>query len=918
MAALYGHVGEYVEGQEEWRQYAERMQHYFAANGVENADKKRAILLSVVGPATYKLISSLVAPVKPGEKTYEQLVTLLTEHYNPKPSEIVQRFRFNSRFRQAGESVATYVSQLRAIAIDCNFGTSLDQMLRDRIVCGVNNDRIQQRLLAEKELTLTKALDLAQGLEMAAQHVRELQTAKQLGQNGQTGQVQNLTFGKRSSGKPPKACFRCGKAGHVPSLCPFKGARCHNCGKVGHIRKTCRQPRKPSDDSGQGSPRDKRGKEGVKTVLESGEEDSEESDIDYSSGLFCVSGGRCKPILVDIEVEGKSVSLELDTGAAVSLVSEATYRKLWPEKQLQESSTRLTTYSGESLTVCGEFLADVRYGSQRAQLPLFVLEGTGPNLFGRNWLETIRLDWQQIHHVHGVSLQEVLSRHRAVFGDDLGTFTGYEAKIHVDEGAKPRFCRARPVPYAMKTGVEKELDRLVQQGVLEPVQYSDWAAPIVPVLKGDRSIRICGDFKMTINQASKLDRYPIPRVEDLLATLAGGKTFSKLDMSQAYTQLPLEEKSKDLTVINTHKGLFRYTRLPYGVSSAPGIFQRVMEGLLKSIPGVVVYMDDILVTGPSDQEHLASLEEVLQRIESVGLRLKKSKCFFMQRSVVFLGHLVDAQGLHPLPEKVQAVREAREPRNVSELRSYLGLLTYYSRFLPNMASILTPLYFLLRKSTPWKWSGKEREAFRASKKLLLSADVLVHYNPELDLVLACDASAYGLGAVLSHRVADGTEQPIAFASRMLSDTERRYSQVEKEALAIIFGVRHFHSYVYGRHFYLQTDHKPLTTLLGESHAVPQQASGRIMRWALTLSSYEYSLVFRPTGKHGNADALSRLPLPKTPEHVPVPAEVVLLVEGLQDSPIRPIRFVRGHGETRSYRRYSLVCGAVGQIECLRT
>ena len=192
MAALYGHIGEFVETQEEWRQYAERIQHYFAANGVTDAERKCAIFLSVIGPRTYKLLSSLVAPSKPGEKTYDELVVALTEHHSPAPSEIVQRFKFNSQFRHAGESVATYVAELRSIAQTCNYSSSLDEMLRDRIVCGINDDRIQQRLLSERGLTYKKALELSQGLETAAKNVRELQSAKQ-----EPAQVHKVTPGRR-------------------------------------------------------------------------------------------------------------------------------------------------------------------------------------------------------------------------------------------------------------------------------------------------------------------------------------------------------------------------------------------------------------------------------------------------------------------------------------------------------------------------------------------------------------------------------------------------------------------------------------------------------------------------------------------------------------------------------------------------
>ena len=418
------------------------------------------------------------------------------------------------------------------------------------------------------------------------------------------------------------------------------------------------------------------------------------------------------------------------------------------------------------------------------------------------------------------------------------------------------------------------------------MQFADWAAPIVPVLKADKeSLRICGDFKQTVNTASKLDRYPIPKIEDLFANLAGGKSFTKLDMSQAYQQIPLEEESCKYVVINTHRGLFQYNRLPFGVSSAPGIFQRVMESLLNGIPHVVVYLDDILVTGPTEEAHMAALEEVLKRLKTAGLRLRKEKCVFMAPSVAYLGHKIDAQGLHPLPDKVQAIQEAPRPQNSSQLKSYLGLLSYYSKFLPHLSTVLAPLYQLLQWDRKWRWTQVHTKTFEQSKKLLLSSQVLVHFDPRLEIRLACDASDYGVGAVLSHRMPNGVEKPVGFISRTLSEAEKKYSQVEKEALACVVGVKRFRSYLWGHHFILQTDNKPLLSLLNEHKAIPQQAANRIQRWAWILSAYEYTITWRNTFQHANADALSRLPLPEAPGHSPVPAELVLMMEQLQEAPI---------------------------------
>ena len=257
----------------------------------------------------------------------------------------------------------------------------------------------------------------------------------------------------------------------------------------------------------------------------------------------------------------------------------------------------------------------------------------------------------------------------------------------------------------------------------------------------------------------------------------------------------------------------------------------------------------------------------------------------MAPSVVYLGHRIDAQGLHPLAEKVKAIQEAPKPNNVSELKAYLGLLSYYSKFLPNLSTTLAPLYSLLRASTRWHWTAEQEEAFKASKHLLTSSQVLVHFDPKLDIVLSCDASAYGIGAVLSHRMPDGSEKPVGFVSRTLSAAEKNYSQIEKEGLACVFGVKRFHSYLYGHSFTLITDHKPLLSLFNAQQAIPPQASARIQRWALTFAMYEYTLSFRSTKAHGNADAMSCLPLPNTPQTTPLPPEMVLLMEELEKSPV---------------------------------
>ena len=343
--------------------------------------------------------------------------------------------------------------------------------------------------------------------------------------------------------------------------------------------------------------------------------------------------------------------------------------------------------------------------------------------------------------------------------------------------------------------METGLERLESLGIVIPVQHSNWAAPVVPVLKANGTIRLCGDYRVTINKAAKVDAYPLPRVEELFAALAGGKYFSKFDMSQAYLQVQLDEHSRELVAINTHKGLFQYTRLPFGVSAAPAIFQRCMENLLQGCQGVSVYLDDILVTGSIVEDHLTNLDKVLSTMTKAGLTLNQAKCKFLLPSVEYLGHVIDQHGVHHSQEKVKAIKEAPEPHNISELRSFLGIINYYARFLPNLSTKLTPLYNLLQKEFKWEWSQKQAKTFMAAKDALQVDALLIHYDSSKQLVLACDASPYGLGAILSQIMEDSLEKPIAYASRTLAAAEKNYSQLEKEALAVVYTVGKFHNYL---------------------------------------------------------------------------------------------------------------------------
>ena len=878
-STAHGSITAFDGEKEDWVEYAERLENYFIANDIDDENKKRAILLNGVGATTYRLIKTLALPGTPKDLSFDEIVKRVKLHFNPKPSPIVRRFEFNTRGQKEGEAVSDFVTALRKIAEHCEFGDVLEDMLRDRIVCGIRNKRTQQRLLQEAELTYGKAHDIALAAETAQKNSERLQdsTAKpSLPANGEAihrvqpprNQRKPTSKGQQQWQQKDGGCSRCG-GNHQSSTCKFKDYECRFCKKKGHLAAVCW---KKSD-------KNKAKREQANRV--------EEEDEEEVFPMYRISQSPVKPVVVNIAINNHPVEMELDTGASVSLMSEEDFQELQGSGvTLQPSSAKLFTYTGDRIQIVGQANVKVDYKGQEATLPLLVTKDKGPPLLGRNWLQTLKLDWKSIFTVSSdLTLQTVLEEFSEVFKEELGMLKGVTAKIYTDPGATPSFHSARPVAYSQLKKVEAELERLQSQGIIEPVQFSDWAAPIVPVPKSDGNIRICGDYKVTINRAAKLDKYPIPRINDLFASLAGGKTFSKLDLSHAYQQIQLDEESRQYVTINTHRGLFRYNRLPFGVSSAPSIFQRVMETLLQGIPGVCVYLDDILITGHTEAEHLENLTEVLRRLAKGGMRLKKNKCAFMLDSVDYLGHTISADGLRTSEAKIKGIVNAPTPQNVSELRSFLGLVNYYGKFLPDLATILAPLYSLLRKHKRWHWGKEQEEAFEHVKQLLLSSEVLVHFDDRLPVILSCDASPYGLGAVLSHLMPDGSERPIAFASKSLTATERKYSQLDKEAMAIVYGVKKYHQYVYGRQFTLKTDHKPLTYIFGENRGTPTMASGRIQRWALTLGAYNYRIEYKKGEQHANADAMSRLPQKITGSEPPIAPEVVHLMEFLDTSPV---------------------------------
>ncbi|XP_038116792.1 uncharacterized protein K02A2.6-like [Culex quinquefasciatus] len=533
------------------------------------------------------------------------------------------------------------------------------------------------------------------------------------------------------------------------------------------------------------------------------------------------------------------------------------------------------------LNIAGSIRVRVKCDGRSYTMTLIVIDGksTFHPLLGRDWLDVLYPEWRQFfeNEVAEVDQSEVkLDSTRATLLSNLNAryhdlFTKnleepietFEASVVLKEDARPIFYRPYEVPFALKEKVSSELDRLVREKILVPVKHSEWASPIVVVPKADGSVRICMDCKVTVNKAICTEHYPLPNISDVFANLSGYRYFAKIDLQGAYMQVRVSEDSQKYLVINTHKGLFAYQRLPFGISNAASAFQFIMtEGILKGVEGVQCYLDDILLGNETVEGLVDKIHEVLGRLKEFKVKVNLEKSEFLVKKIAYLGHQVSEKGLSPSEEKVKAIVDAPRPKDVSQLKSFLGMINYYSKFVPNLSVKLCPLYALLKKNVQFKWSAECESAFDKCKKLLLSHRLLELYNPDLPIVVVCDASLNGVGAVLCHRVGD-VEKPVFYASSTLSAAERNYPNLHREALAVVFALTKFFKYIYGKQFTVVTDNKPLAAILDQKRGLPPLAAARLQKYVYLLSIFEFGIVYRKGSKIPNADALSRLPVSGT-------------------------------------------------------
>lgn len=857
---------------EHWRRFEREYDIFIAAAHSDKPARTRAyILLNLAGPEaiererTFTYAPAVLgdddAVIRPAESREDPvcLKRKFKEICNPETNVIMERHNFNTRNQKPGETVEAYVSTLRNQAKNCNFGALEDELIRDRLVCGISSDTVRRTLLKETELTLSKAVRLCHISELTDKHTKTLSAQKnaatasvdaiQVKQKGFNRQTKRLT---KQDNLTITNCRNCGGTHQAKrDQCPALGQQCHHCGKLNHFRSACRSAKSSTAS-----------KQVHQLCAESDSEADEETFTIDGLSLHSEQGknnyahdkeGHCF-----VSVNDKNLKLKVDTGAKCNVISVHTYNQIKRNEELCTpiKQIKLVAFGGSLIKPIGAVTLRCGLKEEQHSLQFQVVSENVQSILGlqdslKMKLVTFSSEVYHIDTVQDQTLSEKIFQDYAdLFTDELGDLpVTYSMKV--DPNVTPVVSPPRRVPAAMQKKVEQELQRMKELKVIVPVdEPTEWVSNMVATHKKETGdVRICIDPR-NLNQALMRPHHPMRTVEEVAAQMSGATIFSVLDAKSSFWQVRLDEASSLRTTFTTPYGRFKFLKMPFGISTASEVFQRAMEQIFAGYPCAII-VDDIIVGGKGPEEHEANLRKVMDRARHVKLRLNPKKCKFGLKEVNYVGHTFTDKGLRADPKKIKAISDMPSPEDKMALQRFLGMINYLGKFIPNLSELTSPLRQLLHKDVLWSWTEHQQNAFTKLKACITSPPVLHYYNVEKPVTLTCDASQHGLGAACLQ-----DQNPIAYASRTLTQTETRYAQIEKELLAVVFACHRFYDYIYGKPVLIETDHQPLVTIHNKPfHTVP----ARLQRMMLQLQKFDLTFTYKK-GKHMYlADTLSRAP-----------------------------------------------------------
>ena len=848
-----------------WKVFKEEFEIYSNAALHDKTDKVKAYtLLNLAGaeaikrsktfeylPAVHNEDNEIVQQAE-NKEDVEVLIKKFDELCNPQSNVSMERHLFFTRDQRQGETVDSYITDLKHKAKTCEFGDIKDGLIRDRFISGVTSEQLRRVLLKEKSLTLQRTIEIAQLDEITQARLKQFKSDKEIHSFSKASTQQ---YQKGKPGRP--RCGNCVEPHHKSERCKAKGKQCGKCGKYNHFAHVCKSQSVAQHNKKpwQHKTSQKRGSKYKKVHEFDAHTDESEEEFFVIEDIDINHVSKKDEVHVKLKLNKEPVTIKVDTGAKCNVMSRELASKIskaqkMPIKVDRTKRVKLIAYGGTSFYTMGTAQLDCDHAGQTSVVTFHIVDKPVKALLGLQdsvKLNLLTLSPEVFELNQDKSIPE-FHEYADLFADTLGKLP-MEYNMTVDPTVSPVIRSARQIPIAMRDRVKQELDSMESQGVISKItDPTDWCSNMVCAKKKDKDqICLCIDPK-DLNKALKRPHHPLKTVDSILSRIPDAKVFSVLDAKSSFWQIPLEKESRKLTCFATPFGRYVFNVLPYGVTVGSEVYQRTIKHLFMNAPcGAVI--DDILVWGKHLHDHDKKLKQVLNRCRKINIRLNPKKCRFRVNSVHYVGHVLSDTGVQPDPDKIQAINGMPEPQDIKSLQRFLGMVNYLSRFIQNQSELTAPLRQLLHKDIDFKWEPSHATSFKKLKQAIANIATLQYFNVRKSVKITCDSPQSGIGAALLQ-----DDKPIHFASRALSPTEIRYAQIQKELLAVVFAVTKFRQYIFGKSVTVETDHAPLVTIMKKSIS---EAPASLQKLLLKIQSYDINVIHKPGREMYIADTLSR-------------------------------------------------------------
>ncbi|KAI5707774.1 hypothetical protein M8J77_009608 [Diaphorina citri] len=807
---------------------------------------KIAMLMNVIGSEAAKIIFKIVN-IEEEDMTVVKIMEALRLKMSPEINVRYERFVFNTMKQEDDEDYTTYFLRLSDQVKLCEYKNMEEEIMIDKIICSIQNVKMKEKLWMKERLKLAEVVQLCKADEESRKQIENVSgKLNDVNKISSSSKYRSDVMNKHQQRSVPgnKKCVYCGGLWHTSlQKCPARNKTCYKCNKRGHFSQVCL------------------GEAEVKQLTEGSESETEVLKIEKlgTSGVF----SHLNFVLPRSKV--KSVKCQLDTGADCNVIGYKQLKDILGQGEcvlLEHTNIKLRAFGGTPIAVVGSYTLKVRRYNNMYNIVFIVVDKDHCPLLSAKTCEELNLirfcnqitsEFQVEKHIHP---EPIINEFADVF-QGIGRMKG-EVQIEIINGRNPVRQAPRRIPITMREDLKKELEEMEKLGIItKENEYTDWVSNLTIVRKENKQLRICLDPRF-LNQAIKDTKQQLPTLDEILPELKNAKLFSTVDARKGFWQVALTEESSKLTSFWTPFGKYRYLRLPFGISTAMEIFQQKMLEITAGLEGVYVLADDVLIVGcgnsdsEAKQSHDEHFRKLLTRLREENVKLNLEKLKFRVNEINFFGHVLSSQGVKPDSKKITAIVNMPKPENKESVLRFLGMVTYLSRYLPNLSSHAEPLREIARPNNEFIWTGKHDEAFNKLRKMIAETSLLKYFDVNSQIYIQTDASSFALGCAL---IQNGF--PIAYASKTLSSTQRNYAQIEKEMLAIVFACKKFDQYICGNNVIVETDHSPLVSVFQKSLL---KTPKRLQSMILSLQRYNIHIKYKRGKEMYLADTLSRAPV----------------------------------------------------------